>query len=99
MKVEKREFIEKVTPLLCMPKNYREMQATQTYTLLRDIGFLILNTTKLKNTLISLKNDYFEYNKEIQKQGIPMGTDECGLRIARASKFVLIQFIEKLLEE
>jgi len=55
---------------------------------------VIVSRKKLEETVFSLKKDYDEYSKEIKKQSIPIGTDECGLRIARASKFALIQFIE-----
>lgn len=65
----------------------------------------LLNSDKWKETFEKelremkkdVERDYEYYNEEMKKQGIPIGTDEAGLRTARASKFTLKQFIEKIL--
>lgn len=61
------------------------------------LEILGLQEKELREIRDNAEKDYEQYNEEIKKQGegIPVGTDECGLRIARAAKFTLKQFIEK----
>ena len=56
-------------------------------------GLLDLQEKQLGEIRDSVQKDFEYYNEEIKKNYVSMEDDDCGLRIARASKFSIIQFI------
>ena len=52
LRVSEKEFVKKIAPLVCIKgKKLKEMTATQTYQVLRDIGFIIVDEKVLREIL------------------------------------------------
>ena len=63
-RVSEKEFVKKVAPLVCIKgKKLKEMTATQTYQVLRDIGFIIVDEKVLRE-MWKHHNKTFQYTAE-----------------------------------
>lgn len=52
MRVSEKNFVDKIAPLVCIEgKKLQRMQAQQTYALLRDVGFIIVDEKALRDKL------------------------------------------------
>lgn len=65
MRVSEREFIKRITPLVCLDgKKFRKMQAQQIYALLRDVGFIIVSEKELRERHSRAKNQWVKITIE-----------------------------------